>query len=83
MASNIALSSAKMVSTMMSRMKIGEVSKTIEYDTKLQDFFKMFGQNVDLENLEVFSRQTLDHLFLNQYGHISQRANLLFSTMLY
>ena len=48
---NIALSSAKMVSTMMSRMKIGEVSKTIEYDTKLQDFFKMIGQNVDLEKL--------------------------------
>jgi hypothetical protein len=48
---NIALSSARSVSTMVSTFKIGDVSKTIEYDTKLQYFFKMMGQNLALEKL--------------------------------
>ncbi|TOE34300.1 hypothetical protein [Vibrio parahaemolyticus] len=47
----VALSPAKVVSTMMSRINIDEVSKTIARDTNLQEFFKMIGQNVDLETL--------------------------------
>lgn len=47
----VALSPAKVVSTMMSRINIDEVSKTIARDTNLQEFFKMIGQNVDLQTL--------------------------------
>uniref|UniRef100_UPI00188A176A hypothetical protein n=2 Tax=Vibrio anguillarum TaxID=55601 RepID=UPI00188A176A len=47
----IALSPAKVVAIMMSRVKIDEVSKTIGHDSKLQDFFQMIGKNVDMEKL--------------------------------
>ncbi|XDF80118.1 hypothetical protein AAFX60_017215 [Aliivibrio fischeri] len=49
--SYVALSPAKVVSTMMSRVKIGEVSKTIKSDLNMQSFFKLIGQNVDMEKL--------------------------------
>ncbi|MCG9663450.1 hypothetical protein L1D26_10280 [Vibrio mediterranei] len=47
----ISLSPAKVVATMMSRVKIDEVSKTIEHDSKLQHFFEMIGKNVDMDKL--------------------------------
>jgi hypothetical protein len=50
---NNALSSAKSVSAIMSVFEIGKVSKRIEYDTKLQNFFKALAQNVDFKKLEI------------------------------
>jgi hypothetical protein len=50
---NTALSPAKAVSSMMSVFKIEEVSKTIEYDAELQNFFKTLAQNVDFKKLEI------------------------------
>lgn len=45
------LSQARFVSTMMSRVNLQEVSKTIAHDSSMQQFFQMIGKNVDMNKL--------------------------------